>query len=364
MQKRQHPLRGSHAGCQRFLTSWHFGQADGGPRCYLQAGLHAEELPGQLVLHRLRQKLEQLEQQGLLRGEIVIVPQANPIGLSQFQFGLLQGRFDNGTGRNFNRGFPLLAHDLPASADQRLSGTEVRQALVSALEQRPADTELASLQHLLFGLALQADVVLDLHCDSEAALHLYSNTSLSNEAEVLAGFLGAAATLVCREAGGMSFDDAILQNWLALQPRLASGTPLPFAATVELRGVSDVAHELAEQDAEQLLAYLGWRGAIRCQSKPVPPAAPNRPTPLEGVEVLTAPHAGLVVYRHPVGSWIAADTPLVDIVDPISGASHTLHNRSAGIYYARVQQRYAAHGAELCFIAGASPLRHGALLSA
>ena len=41
-------------GTQRTLTSFHFGTAGTGEKAYIQASLHADELPGMLVAHHLR----------------------------------------------------------------------------------------------------------------------------------------------------------------------------------------------------------------------------------------------------------------------------------------------------------------------
>jgi len=49
-----------------------------------------------------------------------------------------------------------------------------RAALRAACAELPAGTELQSLRRTLLGLAIDADVVLDLHCDNEALLHLYT----------------------------------------------------------------------------------------------------------------------------------------------------------------------------------------------
>jgi len=62
------PLPGGTPGSQRVLQAWEFGSH--GPLAYLQAGLHADELPGVLALHRLRRHLMALEQQGALLGRI------------------------------------------------------------------------------------------------------------------------------------------------------------------------------------------------------------------------------------------------------------------------------------------------------
>jgi len=56
------------AGTTRSLNYLRFGQQGKGPKAYIQASLHADELPGMLVAHHLRSALAELEQQGQLLG--------------------------------------------------------------------------------------------------------------------------------------------------------------------------------------------------------------------------------------------------------------------------------------------------------
>ena len=74
MQRIDHPLLCGSLGSHRTLTSFHFGQPGTGLKIYIQASLHAEELPGMLVAHHLRAQLEAAEAAGLLQGEVVLVP--------------------------------------------------------------------------------------------------------------------------------------------------------------------------------------------------------------------------------------------------------------------------------------------------
>lgn len=83
MDTQHHPLISPACGTSRSLSSWHFGVPGRGPKVYLQASLHADELPGMLVLQHLRQRLQAAEVAGQLQGEVVLVPLANPIGLDQ-----------------------------------------------------------------------------------------------------------------------------------------------------------------------------------------------------------------------------------------------------------------------------------------
>ena len=109
MIERKHRLPSPTPGTTRELVSLHFGPADGGRKAVLQASLHADEVPGLLVAHHLRRRLGELEARGALQGEVVLVPFANPIGLSQWVLQSHEGRFDLGSGENFHRNYPDLA---------------------------------------------------------------------------------------------------------------------------------------------------------------------------------------------------------------------------------------------------------------
>lgn len=87
----------------RVLT---FEGSGNGPAVYMQAGLHAQEIPGVIALDQLLPKLRKAENEGRLVSTITIVPHANPIGLSQAVYGENLGRFDMSSRTNFNRAFP------------------------------------------------------------------------------------------------------------------------------------------------------------------------------------------------------------------------------------------------------------------
>jgi len=99
----RHRLTSPAPGTARELHSLHFGTPGSRPKATIQASLHADEVPALLVAHHLRSRLVELEERGLLRGEVVLVPAANPIGLSQRLLQVHHGRFDLASGENFNR---------------------------------------------------------------------------------------------------------------------------------------------------------------------------------------------------------------------------------------------------------------------
>src|ERR687893_1650847 len=108
-------------GADLSLTVQRFGPEGARPRIYIQASLHADEIPGMIAAHHLRERLLALEAEGRIRGEIVLVPAANPIGLAQKVLGEPVGRFDLSDGVNFNRGYPYLVPKVAERLDGKLT---------------------------------------------------------------------------------------------------------------------------------------------------------------------------------------------------------------------------------------------------
>jgi predicted deacylase len=371
MQTRHHPLPGATPGTRREIVSHHYGPLDSGRKAYVQASLHADELPGMLVAHHLRERLAALESEGLLRGEVVVVPAANPIGLSQAVLRTPTGRFDLASGDNFNRHYPVLADAVIArlagglGPDPEANVRAIRVALGAAVDALPAATELAGQRKILLGLAADAEVVLDLHCDGEALVHLYTAPALWHEAEALARCLGAEASLLAVESGDDPFDEACSHTWSRLAAHFAGVAPVPLAClsvTVELRGMADVSHELARADAAALVDFLRHRGLVEGPGPVLPPLR-RAASSLDAVDVLAAPVAGLVVFRRALGDRIAHGDIVVDVVDAVSGEVHPVASRTEGLLFARESQRHASAGRALCKIAGNVTVRSGKLTS-
>ena len=83
MQLREHRLLSPSLGTQTRIEKPALRYAGQRRKVHLQASLHADELPGMLVLHHLRPLLADAEAAGRIKGEIVLVPLANLIGLAQ-----------------------------------------------------------------------------------------------------------------------------------------------------------------------------------------------------------------------------------------------------------------------------------------
>jgi predicted deacylase len=366
-----HPLVQATPGARLELLSLHFGTPGAGPKATLQAALHADEIPGLLVAHHLRERLAALEAAGRIRGEVVLVPVANPIGLGQRVLQAVEGRFDLASGENFNRHYADLFDAVAAQVDGRLGAdaagnvATIREALRTAAHALPERTTLESLRRTLLALSVDADIVLDLHCDSEAVMHLYTETSVWPRVEPLARLLGAEAVLLAEVSGDHPFDEACSTIWPRLAARFGPELSIPsacVAVTVELRGEADVAHELAARDAEALLAYLATQGVIADAPAALPPAR-CQATPLAGSIPVVAPHGGVVVYLREPGARVAAGERIADLVEPMAGLVTPLLAPVDGVFYARDTRRFLPAGASAFRVAGREAVRHGKLLS-
>lgn len=379
MQAITHPLSGAHANAAYALTSFHFGTPGAGKKVYIQASLHADEVPGMLVAQFLRTELAALEAAGKINGEIILVPAANPIGLAQAIHGAAFGRFDLTTGVNFNRAYKHVANDLKKSLEGRLTqDADANVALIreharaSIADWKPA-TDAETLKKTLMTLAIDADIVLDLHCDNEAVLHIYAGTPLAEAIAPLSAILGSHATLLALEAGGEPFDEACSRLWWDLDKHFAHQFPIPpacLSTTVELRGEMEVSYELARKDAAGLLQFLTLQGVLHAGDAAAQAAAAVLPaplcqaTPLEGVEPVYAPHAGILVYTRELGAQVAAGDALADLIDPVSGETTVLRAAVDGVFFARSAHRHVIRGMNVGKVAGAKAYREGDLLSA
>jgi len=370
------PLVPMSLGTERQLTVHSYGDPDAHPKAYLQGGLHAGELPGILALHHLIRRLDAAEDEIL--GQIVIVPVANPVGQSQLSLGQLQGRFAQIDGENFNRGYPDVARSLGDAVDGRLGADAqtnvalIRDALGEILADRASNaaTEAEYLKLTLMRFAADADLVLDLHCDDDALVHLYLPEHLWPDASDLAADLNCPVTLLADESGGNPFDESLSKPWLDLRERFGPERPVPSAclsATVELRGMPDVGDALAEEDAERIYRFLQRRGVVGGEPGPVPDLV--RPAmPLTGMEVLRAPLPGVLSYRVPLGTEVRAGQPVADLIDPTADdpAEGRIELTAGidGLLFARRTHKFVWPGATVAKIAGARPREiDGPLLS-
>ncbi|WP_428239898.1 M14 family zinc carboxypeptidase [Gynuella sp.] len=264
MQVIHHTIPNSSIGTHRELIEYQFNTTQSAPVVFIQAGLHADEWPGILTIQHLVPLLEQLEADNKLIANFRILPYANPIGLDQHFYGYTLGRLNRENGQNFNRGFQLdlesLAETLKPqlSTDRNQNKQRIRAAILQQVSELPEVTELQCLHKLILSISLQADYVLDLHCDKKALGHIYSSDHLQDTGKQLASCLDFPVYILEDVLEQNAFDGVHVQPWIWLQKQFTEyDIPLAcFSATVELRGKADVNDTLADMDSQNLIQFL------------------------------------------------------------------------------------------------------------
>eukprot|EP01035_Chromulina_nebulosa_P026775 gene26775-35098_t len=328
-------------GCKNTLQFHEYGPPDATETAYIQTTLHADELPGLLVTNHLLKFLDKAQRLGAVLKKVIIVPFANPIGLSQHFLGYFPGRFSLSTGTNFNREFlnvtdrvyvrlvralqnATAAPDEVLSVDNEVHNVAVvRRAILAEIDEAhrqslsvKGEKEEVAMKRLLYSKACVADIVLDLHCDCDAVMHMYTHDRLWPQMSDLAAEIGSHCTILAPYSGGDPFDEACSCPWADLQDKLNEGPvqyPLPMAcqsATIELRGESEVYDHLAEKDARALFRFLSKRGYISLEALRAilpdntdeqPISKTPKAVPLTGVDMIEATHNGVLAWKVKAG---------------------------------------------------------------
>lgn len=369
MQRVDHLLPGASLGSERRLSVFRFGAGE--RKAYIQASLHADELPGMRTAWELKQRLAALEAEGRLQGVVELVPVANPIGLGQWLQASHLGRFEMSGGQNFNRDFIELSALVGPRIGEQLGSDEqanvrlIRRSMLQVLDELPAPvTELQALQRLLLRHACDAEVVLDLHCDFEACVHLYAIPQHWPRWRSLAARLRAGVGLLTEDSGGNSFDESCSLPWLRLARAYpqAAIPPACLATTVELGSMGDTRVEQARDNAEAILGFLAEQGLI-AGDWPAAPETCCEGLPFEGTEYLAAPHAGVVSFLRRAGDWVEKGEALFEVVDPLNDKVSTVRAGTAGVLFALERGRYALAGHWMAKVAGREPFRTGRLIN-
>ncbi|HYV87618.1 MAG TPA: succinylglutamate desuccinylase/aspartoacylase family protein, partial [Candidatus Polarisedimenticolia bacterium] len=291
--------------------------------------------------------LEKAETERRLLRDITLVPYANPIGLHQALDGRVMGRFHLGSGVNFNRAFPL------PPIDQNFNQ--------GAGKQPPASTRAdQALKATLVKLSAGHDVILDLHCDKEAAVYAYCHAELWPSARDLAARMNLAAVMLWSgpEEGGAAFEEAVTIE------RLPATSSRPFlSATVELRGQSDVDPDLARADALGLYALLADRDMLSDSTIAARTAWNGPAVRQDHVLNVTAPALGTLLFECPVGARVAEGQVLARILASPGDPAGEVEVRApvSGLMLIRARERLARPGETVATLITDKPAKGAAV---
>jgi hypothetical protein len=237
----------------------------------------------------------------------------------------------------------------------------IRAAMREAVAELAPRSELESLRKTLFGLSIDADIVLDLHCAEESLLFVYLPKSLWPDCSDLAAQMGCLRVLLWEGFHGRAFDEGNASPWLDLAERF-KGRPIPMAClgvTLELRGQQDANDTLGAADALNLFRYLQRRKAVAGDPGPLPPLL-DPGVPVTGTDWVRAPIAGVCVHRKGIGDRVRKGEVVAEIIDPVATGDAprrvAMHARVDGIVIGRDINRLARPGDALVTISGDEPL--------
>ncbi len=291
--------------------------SNNGPSVYIQANIHGAEVQGNAVIYQLLEQFKQLD----CYGDITLVPLANPIGSNQKSGEFTLGRFDPITGANWNRGYhfndALPAQFAQANPDMAISEivSQFRALIIDDLEQQKIDAPygVTTGQFLcakLQRMALEADIVLDLHTGPISSRHLYC-PEYAKDSAVL--FDIPHVLFIPQDFDG-ALDEACFCPWWQLQQAYQQqGRSIEVAVaafTLELGSQEWLCLEEAKRDSESILSYLSHRGVV----KPglfTPKKMTRYGCDLKDYRTFYAPKSGLVEYLAPLGGQVKQGEPLV-----------------------------------------------------
>lgn len=296
-------------------------EGDGtGPSVYIQANMHGAEIQGNAVIYQLLEQIKHLK----IRGDITLVPYANPIGCNQKSGEFTLGRFDPITGTNWNRMYHCNNHLAAqfateyAHSDDDTLKTAFRAALINDVEQQlsgPAYrvTTGKRIALNLQKLAHQADIVLDLHTGPISSQHLYC----PDYAKQSAHYFNIPHVLFIPSDFDGAMDEASFCPWWQLTEQLAKqGREFNVqveAFTVELGSQEKIDLSVALDDANSILSYLNYKQVFK--------EAPHKPKVmkrfgcnLNDYIAYYAPIGGMVEYLAPLGEHIKAGQPIANIL--------------------------------------------------
>lgn len=291
-----------------------------GPSVYIQANIHGAEVQGNGVIHQL---LEAFKRQPPL-GDVTLVPMANPLGINQKSGEFTLGRFDPITGENWNRQYhfdaaiidELVNHHFDASETELAS--RLREAIAAQIDDKLASPfGVKSGQHLALRLqkmALEADIVLDLHTGPISARHLYVPAYAIEDAP----YFGIGLNIIIPSDFAGALDEASFSPWWQLSEAMQKqGRKLPVmvdAFTLELGSQEKLDMNAAKLDAQGIVNYLSHRGVLAESAYQASDSETElHACLLKDYRAVYSPYGGQIEYLAALGQPVAAGEPLAQI---------------------------------------------------
>ncbi|WP_028109585.1 succinylglutamate desuccinylase/aspartoacylase family protein [Ferrimonas futtsuensis] len=295
-----------------------FSGSGSGPSTYIQANVHGAEVQGNAVIHHLVQMLKKHPP----LGDVVLVPMANPLGINQKSGEFTLGRFDPVSGENWNRQYHFdpglvqhLAQTMTHASEQELAQA-MREGIRAQLDAKLASPfGVKSGQHLALRLqqmALEADIVLDLHTGPISARHLY----VPQYARARAHLFNIPLNILIPSDFDGAMDEASFSPWWQLSEAMAKlGRELPVlvdAFTLELGSQEYLNVDDAYWDALGIARYLQHQGVLPQFDAPLPQITQHA-CQLKDYRPVYSPCGGQIEYLASLGQTVEPGQPLARI---------------------------------------------------
>ncbi len=382
LKKRNVQLPSMTPGTNRSVSVLSFGKSGARPKVYMQAAIHANEMPGTMALHHLMPMLMEADKKGLIKGEIILVPTVNPIGQSQLVGNSHSGRYNHLSHENFNRNWIDLSEGVAEKVWKKIGSNAeanvkmIRKAALETLNAMKPANELQTLRVEMQKLSTDADYVLDLHCDIYAALHLFTAHNdwvkgptgpLGNAGAVqaLAADIGAEATMYNDPyPSTLTFSGVNSALWARLQDKFphAAIPQACMSVTVEMRSQHDVSDTLGKSDAQNLYRWLVRQGVVEGKAAPLKKMK-TAPAPISGMDVGYSKGTGFLVFHVKPGAKVKKGQAICDVIDPANPhgpkGRTTYSSATDGVLFSRRFDGYLSWPGQVMYrISGPKPLAH------
>ncbi|SES97860.1 succinylglutamate desuccinylase/aspartoacylase family protein [Thalassotalea agarivorans] len=291
-----------------------------GPNVYIQANMHGAEVQGNAVIFQLLELLRDTQ----LKGDITLVPYANPVGCNHKNGEYTLGRFDPITGVNWNRMYHFDDSYIEQFAQQN-HATDVekikhqfQQRMLQAIEQKLEHNQfgLTTGQRIAYQLqymAHQADIVLDLHTGPISSKHLYCPEYAVESAK----YFDIPHTILIPNSFAGAMDEATFCPWWTLTDAFAAqGRAVNFekeSFTVELGSQELIDLEVAKEDAKSILSYLRYKSVLTDEQYQ-PSNMTRYACWLKDYKAFYSPMGGMVDYLAEFGQPLPPGEPLARIL--------------------------------------------------
>ena len=293
-----------------------------GPSVYIQSSIHGAEVQGNVVIYHLLQALKSTP----IKGEIVLVPNCNPVGTNIKAGEYTLGRFDPVNGTNWNRGYfydqskvQEFADALATNASEQDIKGAFRELWTNAIEEKlaqPWGLGLAQQLNLsLQRMAVKADIVLDLHNGPVSTRHVY----IPEYAKHAAHQFSIPHCIFIPNVFAGALDEACFSPWWTLQDLLKSkfNRSVDFgveAFTLEMGSQEVIDFDEGKKDAHSILGYLGCKGVL--DNKVFAPAKMTRyGVKLEDYKTLFTDFGGMVEYCAKPGQHVAEGEVIAKVLN-------------------------------------------------